>query len=517
VVEVMPPHPTPALSEAVVSTSLWLPEPSLTRRHDVPIPNQADVVVVGAGLAGLCTAWRCQQDGASVLVLEAGTIATRTTGHSTAKLTALHGLTFAELSAGKGDEASAAYAAGNVAALAALRQLITDQRIECRLRDASAFTCAATADGVAAIEREAAAAAAAGLPVELIETTELGALVKAAVELRGQAHFDPYAFCTSLADRLVEHGATIVEGQRVHDVTETSEGCVVVGEGFDVRCDAAVLATHLPVVDPGLIAARIRPERSYAVAGPTSSNTPSGMYLAHDAGWSQRPATSTSGQILIVGGEGHSMTDHVDSRRHYEALSTMASQRFGVQAVHRWSAFDYVTSDLLPYIGPLSRASKRRYVATGFRKWGMTTSMLAAMIISDQIAGRDNSFASTFDSTRVLPAVSRDLISNTAHVSARWIGDRITAIGHSAEAEPAIGEGRVENRHGITVAVARDDHGKVHTLRAACTHMGCIVGFNDAERTWDCPCHGSRFALDGRVIDGPALAPLEHVHEDRNA
>ena len=209
------------------------------------------------------------------------------------------------------------------------------------------------------------------------------------------------------------------------------------------------------------------------------------------------------------------MTDHVTSEHHYHALEALATKTFGVDVAYRWSAFDYVTTDLLPYIGRLSPHSRRRYVATGFRKWGMTTSMLAAMIISDQIADRPNDYASTFDSTRLLPAVSRDLISNTVHVGAHWIGDRLKGAGNSfgSKRELAIGEGRVENRRGVTVALARADDGNLYTLKAACTHLGCIVAFNDAERTWECPCHGSRFTIDGRVLDGPAVKPLEHVEQ----
>lgn len=479
------------------------------------VPATADVVVVGAGLAGLCTAWLCAAAGQSVVVVEAHTVARRTTAHSTAKLTALHGLTYAELERAKGPDVAGAYAAGNVAALDRIRGLIETERIDCGLTEADAFTCAATPEGVAALEAEQGAAARAGLGVELTAPTELGDLVTAAVRLPAQAHFDPYAFCVGLVDRLRARGVSVVEGRRVNTVTEDADACHVGGDGFAIRCDSAVLATHLPISDPALIAGRVRPERSYAVAGPVGSVTAGGMYLAHDAGWSLRPASSPDGPMLIVGGEGHAMTDHVDSARHYAALTDLARHTFDIDATHRWSAFDYVTTDLLPYIGRLSPRSRRRYVATGFRKWGMTTSMLAAMIISDQIAGTANPYAAPFDATRLLPAVGRDLVANSVHIAERWIGDRIVAATTALQSKPelAVGEGRIETRHGAPVAVVRDADG-VHVLKATCPHQGCLVGFNDAEQTWDCPCHGSRFTIDGQVIDGPAVSPLPRVEPD---
>jgi glycine/D-amino acid oxidase-like deaminating enzyme/nitrite reductase/ring-hydroxylating ferredoxin subunit len=497
----------------MVEGSIWLADAEASPIETQDVPDRADVVVVGAGMAGLCTAWLCAEGGRSVVVVEAGAVARRTTGHSTAKLTALHGLTYGELSEAKGRDAASAYAAGNVEALAKFRQLITDQGIACQLTEAEALTCAATDAGLRAIDLEAEAATRAGLPVDLTSSTELGALVKRAVRLPAQAHFDPYAFCDGLIDRLRTRGVSVLEQCRVTDVTETADECEVAARDVRIRCDAAVLTTHHPIVDPALIASRMRPERSYAVAGSAAAEAPAGMYIAPDAGWSLRPALTPNGPTLIVGGEGHSMTDHVSSRHHYEALAGLAADVFGVDVTHRWSAFDYVTTDLLPYIGRLSPNSRRRYVATGFRKWGMTTSMLAAMIISDAIAGISNPYASTFDSTRLLPAISRDLVANTAHVAAHWIGDRLGAAGRSLASKPelAVGEGRLENRRGVTVAVARGDDGRVHTLRAACTHLGCIVGFNDAEQTWDCPCHGSRFTLDGQVLDGPAVKPLDHL------
>ena len=166
--------------------------------------------------------------------------------------------------------------------------------------------------------------------------------------------------------------------------------------------------------------------------------------------------------------------------------------------------------------GRLSPRSKRRYVATGFHKWGMTNSMVAAGIISDLIAGKANPYADTFDSTRIVPTFTRSFAHTTAQVTRRFVGDRVTVRLHGDEL-PQPGQGVVTGHRGRTLAIARDGEGTLHALEPICTHMGCVVSFNSAEQTWDCPCHGSRFAIDGSVIDGPASTPLTGVELTANA
>jgi glycine/D-amino acid oxidase-like deaminating enzyme/nitrite reductase/ring-hydroxylating ferredoxin subunit len=487
--------------------SLWLDTPADHTPRAVA-PSRVDVAVIGAGLAGLCTALLCAEDGASVAVFEAGVIAGRTTGHSTAKLTALHSARYSALSRGKSTEAAAQYAAANAEAVRTMRDTIERLGIDCSLVEATAFTCAATPDGVAAIEDEANAALAAGLPVELVGSDALEVPALAAVALAGQAHLDPVRLCRGLAAEIRRLGGTILEGVRVETVDESDDGCMVTAGDVTVRCDAAVITTHLPIVDPALLSGRIRPERSYVVAGPSTTHAPAGMYIAIDEWWSVRPANTGDGPVVLVGGEGHAMTDHVDSARHFRSLEALASSTFGVEARYRWSAFDYATTDGVPLIGRLAPRSSRRYVATGFRKWGISHAMVSARLISDLIAGRENPYLGTFDATRVLPSISRDLVTNTLRVAQRFVGDRIGAHRRPSDDLPDAGNGVVVRRGGTTVAIARSSTGELHAVDAVCTHLGCIVGFNDGEQTWDCPCHGSRFALDGTVLDGPATAPL---------
>jgi nitrite reductase/ring-hydroxylating ferredoxin subunit len=236
------------------------------------------------------------------------------------------------------------------------------------------------------------------------------------------------------------------------------------------------------------------------------------MYLAADAGWSVRSAGADQ-RTVLVGGEGHSVLDGVDSGPHVERLEAWARDRFGMKVSHRWSAFDYRSVDGLPFVGALAPGSERRYVATGFGKWGMSMSAVAAEVISDRIAGRITAGTELFDATRLLETLSRAAVKHNAKVSKRFVGDRVrpshSSVEDANELEP--GTGVVVRRGTSLLALSRGLDGSTHCVDAACTHLGCIVAFNAGEQTWDCPCHGSRFTLDGQVLDGPARDPLESV------
>ena len=496
---------------APATPSLWLDGPSPrtvpTADGDAGVPaGHWDVVVVGAGLAGVLTALRLAEAGARVALLEARTVASRTTGHSTAKVTALHGSIHHSLIAGKGIETATRYATANLRAVDEMRRMIDELQIDCDAVTAPALTCAERETHI--VEQEMDAATACGLPVTWTVPMELPFPVAGAVTLPDQLRVDPVRLCEGLVARLRALGAAVHEATRVTSVEEDRTGCTVAGPGFSIRSSHAVLTTHMPVVDPAMLAGRAAPVRSYVLAGTPAVEVPTGMYLAADEGWSLRPArSSASGPTLLVGGEGHEMLDHVDSSPHLERLELWAMLHFGMPATHRWSAFDYQPVDGLPFVGRLSPRSKRRFVATGFGKWGMSTSMVAADVIADLVNGRHNPTADILDATRLLPTVGRNLVKNSVGVGKHVVGDRAGAL-LTPDRSLRPGTGEVVRRGASLVAVACDQEGRTHAVSARCTHLGCIVSFNAGEQTWDCPCHGSRFALDGDVVDGPARDPL---------
>jgi glycine/D-amino acid oxidase-like deaminating enzyme/nitrite reductase/ring-hydroxylating ferredoxin subunit len=509
-------------SGTTATESVWLDRPGIgPSSAPAAAPEVAsgwDAVVIGGGLAGVLTAFRLTQRGARVALFEARTVASRTTGHSTAKVTALHGAIYHTLVAGKGVETATRYAHANSRAVDEIAQLIEDEGIECEAVAATALTCAEY--DVGTIERELEAATACGLPVTWTVPTELPFPVAGAVALADQLRIDPVALCEGLIVRLRAMGTSVYEGIRVVDVQEDDTGCTVVGPDFSIRSEVAVLATHLPVVDPGLLAGRATPKRSYVVAGVPAADAPAGMYLATDEGWSVRPAgralatrsrrvTAPAPRVLI-GGEGHPMLDGVDSAPRLERLEQWAVERFGLDVTHRWSAFDYESVDGLPFVGKLAPGARRRFVATGFGKWGMSMSMVSADVIADLIDGREHPAAGILDAGRLLPTVSRKAVTHNVKVAKRFVGDRAAAALTSTPGlEP--GTGVVVRRGTSFVGQACDRAGRLHTIDATCPHLGCIVQFNSGEQTWDCPCHGSRFAIDGEVLDGPTRDPLTRL------
>jgi glycine/D-amino acid oxidase-like deaminating enzyme/nitrite reductase/ring-hydroxylating ferredoxin subunit len=480
---------------------------------------EVDVAIVGAGITGLSAALSLVQAGLTVAVLEAGRIASGTTGYTTAKLSSLHGLTYAEIAESHGRDHARVYGEAAQAAIEAVAALIDEHGIECDFERMPAFTYTQDPERVGDVEREAEAAQTVGLPASFTARTGLPYDVEAAVRFEDQAVFHPRKYCAALARLATAAGAQVFEQTRVTGL-DTGNPHVVTTEGGRVGAAHVVQATQLPFHDPGGFFARTSPARSYCLAA-RFPEPPQGMYLSADAPTrSIRPHRDGRDTYLVLGGEGHKVGQDPDTRHRYEALEAWATTSFGVDAVaYRWSAQDYMPVDGVPYIGRLSPRSDGLWVATGFKKWGMTTGVVAAMLLRDLILEQDNPWAEVFDSNRVkIGASAKKLLEENTNVVKRFVGDRLSALTAADVDELPPGEGTVTRAAGETVAVYRDEQGGLHAVSPRCTHLGCLVSFNSAERTWDCPCHGSRFDVDGAVIQGPALedlAPAELAPEDR--
>ena len=256
----------------------------------------------------------------------------------------------------------------------------------------------------------------------------------------------------------------------------------------------------------------MHPQRSYAIACRIAGEPPDGMFISGDSPTRSVRAVPLDGaELLLVGGEGHRTGSGGDTEERYRALERFAREHWEVESVeYRWSAQDNTTVDGLPYVGRLTPRNRQVLMATGFAKWGMTGGTAAAMVLSDLVLGRDNAWAELFDPNRVaLRAAAPRFVEENARVGAHFVGDRLTKRGTRPIESLAPGEGDIVRHAGEKVAGHRRDDGSLVAVSPKCSHLGCQVSWNRAERSWDCPCHGSRFAPDGEVLQGPAVHRLE--------
>jgi glycine/D-amino acid oxidase-like deaminating enzyme/nitrite reductase/ring-hydroxylating ferredoxin subunit len=491
--------------------SVWIATTERAGFDPLDAPIEVDVAVLGAGIAGLTTALLLKQAGVRVAVLEAGGVCCATTGHTTAKVSAQHGLIYATLSSTVGEDGARAYAEANVAAIDLVDGLVREHGIDCDWERRPAYAYTEQDSQVSQIEREVDAAQAAGLVASYTEQTDLPWPVKAAVCFDNQAQFHPRRYCLALARLVDGDGSRVFEHTRALDVDDGSP-CVVKTERHEVRAASVVLATHLPFLDRGAFFAKCHPEREYVLGVALDEPAPRGMYIS-----TEQPTRSVrqhplgDGELLILGGDSHKTGQDENTERHYAAIERFVRERFAVRSVdYRWSTQDHMSVDQVPYIGKLRRGSGRLYVATGFNKWGMTTGTVAGAVIRDQILGRHNEWSKLFDATRLKPLASaKGFVKENANVARRFVQDRVTRRPPSSAHELGPGEGEVISIGRKQVAVSRDSDGELHAVSARCTHLGCVVSWNTAEASWDCPCHGSRFAQDGSVLEGPAVDALE--------
>jgi glycine/D-amino acid oxidase-like deaminating enzyme/nitrite reductase/ring-hydroxylating ferredoxin subunit len=493
--------------------SVWLATSDQPPYPTLDADVEVDVAVVGAGLVGLTAAMLLQRDGAHVAVVEAARVGAGTTGNTTGKVTSQHSLTYADLVKQHGEDRARLYAEANEQAIGVVASLAEETAADCRFERAPAYVYAETAAERADIEAEHAAAVRLGLPATLTTEIDLPFEVALALRFDDQAHIHASRYTAALARAIAARGGRVFEHSRAIGIEERPDTGVVHTEGGDVRAEQIVVATLIPFVDRGGFFARARPNRSYGIAARLTQDAPAGMHInVGSPTRSTRPWVDGDRRGLIVVGESHPTGEGDQTPARWGELERWTRDHFEVESFeYRWSAQDYTTVDDLPYVGRSPRAA-RTLVATGFRKWGLTNGTAAAQMLADIVAGRDNRWLEAFDATRIGGAKAvKKLVEDNVHVAGRFVGDRFARLHPGPVDDLQPGEGGVVDIGGDAVGAYRDPGGDVHAVSLTCTHLGCTVRWNQAETSWDCPCHGSRFSHDGSVLNGPAVRPLKQV------
>ncbi|WP_282797458.1 FAD-dependent oxidoreductase [Streptomyces sp. CC224B] len=503
------PGPLPGRPE-----SYWMDTTEATSYPTLTEDIEVDVAVVGGGIAGLSTAWELARAGHSVAVLEADRVAAGVTGYTTAKVSSLHMLVYDRLRRTRGPEAARLYARSQQGAVERVAAVSAELGIDCDLERTPAYTYTTRAEGTDELRAEAEAAREAGLPAAYTETTDLPFAVAGAVRVEDQAQFHPRAYLLALVEDLVARGGVVHERTRVTGLKEGTPCRVTTESGRTVTARDVVVATHYPVFDRALLFARLSPNRELVVAAPLApGQDPRGMYITQEEG-KRSVRTSPYGdgeRLLIVTGEGFTPGTG-DPAAGFRSLDAWMRERFDVgETAYRWAAQDNSVTDDVPFVGPFHPGARHTYVATGFGGWGMSGGVMSGTLLAGLIQGDKPEWADLYDPRRLLKTVKEvpSLLGVQAEVAKHFVGDRLRPSHVDSVDEIAPGSGAVVRVEGRRCAVHRDKAGALHAVSARCTHLGCLVAFNDAEETWECPCHGSRFTPDGSVLQGPATRPLE--------
>lgn len=470
--------------------SYWMATTPRSNYPVLPGDIRVEVAIIGGGIVGITSAFLLKQAGVSVAVIEADRIIKGVTGYTTAKITSQHNLIYNRLISELGRRQAKQYAESNQAAIEKIEYIVRSWDISCDFAHKPAYVYASSEDSAQRILDEVRAARNLGLPASFEGNVPLPFETYGSVRFSHQAQFHPRKYLCALAREIQGNGCHIFEKTRALGI-EGGEPVVIKTDRGTVRAENVIQATHFPIVDkPGGSYKKLYQSMSYVLGMRIEETFPDGMFInAEEPGRSLRSQPANGGELILAVGDGHPTGNGNPAHEHYRHLEDWARSIYKVRSIdYHWSTEDVMSDDNVPIIGRLTPDSEHSYVATGFQKWGMTTGTVAAMILTDTILGRDNPWTEVYDPSR------------SKQVSPFAIQKEISMI------EP--GQGIVIEKGEEKVAVYRDPQSVLYTFNPACRHMGCFVSWNDAEKTWDCPCHGSRYNARGEVIQSPAVYGL---------
>jgi len=494
--------------------SIWHATVGELTRAPLTADARADVCVIGAGIAGMTTAYLLSREGRRVIVVDDGPIGGGETGRTTAHLSDALDDRYRVLERLHGEEGAQLAASSHRAAIERIARIVEAESIDCDFEWLDGYLFPSSTHGPEDLAAVLAAARRAGVNVEWADDPPYAPFGAArALRFARQGRFHPLRYLEGLARCIERDGGRIHTGTHVKGVHGGAPVRVETDDGATIRASACVVATNSPITDYVVTHTKQAPYRTFVIAArvPTGS-VPDALYWDDADPYTYIRLQRAGGHdVVIVGGEDYKTGQKEDDEARLDRLAEWTRERFPVQSVdHRWSGQVLEPSDGMAYIGPNPDGAENVYIITGDSGQGMTHGTIGGMLLTDVLMGRANPWLSLYDPRRVTLKSAAEMAKENLNVAAQyaaWVLPGDTAH----EADVPKGEGRVIRRGAKMIACYRDEEGVLHERNAACTHLKCVVNWNSLEKSWDCPCHGSRFAPTGAVLNGPALYPLEDV------
>lgn len=482
--------------------------------------NEVDVCIIGGGLTGLTTAYYLSKTDLKVALVEKDKICEHASGNTTAKITSQHGLFYDYLIQSQGEEKAKQYLQANEQAIQNIEKIVKEENIDCDFQRQDNYVYTLKQKELLNIKKEVEAVNSLGFPAKFVSNVNLPFRTLGAISFPNQAQFNPCKYGNGLIRAIRKQDKVLIfEKTKVVDVKNSNEDkyTVMTESGNNITAKYVVLASHYPIINiPGYYFLKMYQEMSYLIAVETKMPLPKGMYInSEKPAVSFRVAQDNEKELLLIGGMGHKTGERKDISDSYEKLEAIAKQYYPDCIVkYRWCTEDCISLDKIPYIGEFSNLMPNVYLGTGYKKWGMTTSNVAANIMVDKILGKENPYEEVFTSTRLEPVKNHKELGNMVkEVVTSWTVEKLKIPDEKLQ-DIKPGTGGLIEWEDKKVGAYREESGKLYIVKPVCSHLGCELTWNNLEKTWDCPCHGSRFTYKGESIYDPSIKDLEVIERE---
>ncbi|WP_121639822.1 FAD-dependent oxidoreductase [Virgibacillus sp. Bac330] len=503
------------------SQSFWRETSTIPKYPSLDTSIQTGVGIVGGGITGITTAYLLSKKNIKVTLIDANPILKGTTGHTTAKITAQHGLIYDELIQHFGIEQAILYYKAMDEARQLIENNINNLQIDCDFCHEDAFLYTNLDSWQRDLEKEKDAYDHIGIESEITKDTPLKIPMKLALQMKNQALFHPLKYLSSLLEESIRNGLTVYENTVAVDIeSDRSNPSIITKDGHRIKCDYIIAASHFPFYDrDSFYFTRMYAERAYVLAMQSKEKYPGGMYInAESPTRSVRTTTWKGRDLWLISGENHKTGQGKPMHEHFKALQSFTNENFAVASYDfRWSAQDLTTLDKVPYIGCMKKSTPNILVATGYRKWGMTNGTAAANMLTNIIVNKASEYTKLFDPARFKadPTIKKFVKTNTDAAKHMVKGKLDNTNNHLDINQLQADQATVTRINGNRAGVYKDKKNQIYIVDTTCTHLKCEVEWNSGERSWDCPCHGSRFSYTGEVLNGPANKPLKHIDPNK--